>query len=175
LNGRHAGESRRNHAIGCIVGGENEGHPRGGNCRLRCRLGRLPGARRAFAGGAAPAVTDSQQKQRTQEMCFPGCAVLHSAVSRKPLYSSAEHLTRINIEAARRMSRKDSYHPEATLPVQDQMPSPIKWRMPLPAAWPVRRAEAPARVAPQEPWVRRSGKPRPSGMARGTTQCSLPP
>lgn len=72
-----------------------------------------------FAGGVAPTVTNSKLKARTQEVCFQAFAVLHSAVSRTPLYS-AEHLTRSNLEAAKTLSRKDSFHPESTLPSQDR-------------------------------------------------------
>ena len=72
-----------------------------------------------FAGGAAPTVTNPKLKARTQEVCFEAFAVLHSGISRTPLYS-AEHLTRANLEAAKDLSRKDSFHPEATLPAQDR-------------------------------------------------------
>ncbi|CAM3319157.1 DNA/RNA non-specific endonuclease [Polaromonas hydrogenivorans] len=72
-----------------------------------------------FAAGAAPTVTNSKLKARTQEVCFEAFAVLHSGISRTPLYS-AEHLTRANVEAAGELSRKDSFHPESTLPAQDR-------------------------------------------------------
>ena len=45
--------------------------------------------------------------------------MLHSGISRTPLYS-AEHLTRDKLEAAKTLSRKDSFHPEATLPARDR-------------------------------------------------------
>ena len=72
-----------------------------------------------FAGGVAPTVTNPKLKARTQEVCFEAFAVLHSGISRTPLYS-AEHLTRANVEAAGALSRKDSFHPESTLPAQDR-------------------------------------------------------
>ncbi|WP_349283410.1 DNA/RNA non-specific endonuclease [Polaromonas hydrogenivorans] len=72
-----------------------------------------------FAGGVAPTVTNPRLKARTQEVCFEAFAVLHSGISRTPLYS-AEHLTRANVEAAGALSRKDSFHPEPTLPAQDR-------------------------------------------------------
>ena len=72
-----------------------------------------------FAGGVAPTVTNPKLKARTQEVCFEAFAVLHSGISRTPLYS-AEHLTRANVEAAGALSRKDSFHPEPTLPAQDR-------------------------------------------------------
>ena len=45
--------------------------------------------------------------------------MLHSGISRTPLYS-AEHLTRANLAAAKKLSKKDSFHPESTLPAQDR-------------------------------------------------------
>ena len=72
-----------------------------------------------FAGGVAPIVTNHKLKTSTQEVCFQAFAVLHSGVSRTPLYS-AEHLTRSNLELAKTLSRKDSFHPESTLPLQDR-------------------------------------------------------
>lgn len=72
-----------------------------------------------FAAGVAPTITNTKLKQRTQEICFEAYAVLHSGISRTPLYS-AEHLTRDNLKAAKTLSRKDSFHPEATLPARDR-------------------------------------------------------
>jgi len=72
-----------------------------------------------FAGGVAPTITNPKLKARTQEVCFQAFAVLHSGISRTPLYS-AEHLTRANLKAAGELSRKDSFHPESTLPAQDR-------------------------------------------------------
>ena len=72
-----------------------------------------------FAGGVAPSITNPKLKARTQEVCFEAFAVLHSGISRTPLYS-AEHLTRANLNAAGKLSRKDSFHPESALPAQDR-------------------------------------------------------
>lgn len=72
-----------------------------------------------FAAGVAPTITNTKLKQRTQEICFEAYAVLHSGISRTPLYS-AEHLTQDKLEAAKTLSRKDSFHPEATLPARDR-------------------------------------------------------
>ena len=72
-----------------------------------------------FAGGVAPTITNPKLKARTQEVCFEAFAVLHSGISRTPLYS-AEHLTRANLNAAGKLSRKDSFHPESALPAQDR-------------------------------------------------------
>ena len=72
-----------------------------------------------FAGGMAPSVTNPKLQARTQEVCFEAFAVLHSGISRTPLYS-AEHLTRANLNAAGALSRKDSFHPESALPARDR-------------------------------------------------------
>lgn len=72
-----------------------------------------------FAAGIAPTITNPKLKPRTQEVCFETYAALHSGISRTPIYS-AERLTRANMEDAKTLSRKDSFHPETTLPEQDR-------------------------------------------------------
>lgn len=72
-----------------------------------------------FASGQPPKVTNPKLKPRTQELCFEAFAVLHSGVSRTPVYA-AEHLTRKNLQAARDLSRKDSFHAEDQLPERDR-------------------------------------------------------
>lgn len=72
-----------------------------------------------FAGGQPPQIVDSKFKPRTQELCFEAFAVLHSGISRTPLYA-AERLTRKNLEAAKALSRKDSFHAEERLPERDR-------------------------------------------------------
>ena len=62
-----------------------------------------------YAGGQAPTITKPSLKPRTQEVCFRAFAVLHSGVSRTPLWS-AEHLMRANVDAAQSLSRIDSFH-----------------------------------------------------------------
>lgn len=68
-----------------------------------------------FAAGRAPVVTNPKLQPRTQEVCFRAYAVLHSGLSRTPLYA-AEYLTRKNMKNAAKLSRKDSFHAEQTLP-----------------------------------------------------------
>ncbi len=72
-----------------------------------------------FAAGVAPAVTNPKLQARTREVCFTAYAVLHSGLSRTPLYA-AEHLTRANLEEAKTLSRKDSFHPEPALPASER-------------------------------------------------------
>jgi endonuclease G len=56
---------------------------------------------------------------RTQEVCFEGYAVLHSGISRTPLYA-AEHLTGTNLDAAKTLTRENTFHAEPALPVGDR-------------------------------------------------------
>lgn len=72
-----------------------------------------------FAAGQRPVVTNPKLQPRTQELCFKAFAVLHSGVSRTPLYA-AEHLTRQNMKNAAKLSRKDSFHAEDALPESDR-------------------------------------------------------
>lgn len=72
-----------------------------------------------FVQGQPPVVTQSKLQQRTQELCFSAFAVLHSGISRTPLYA-AEHLTRDNLTAAKQLARKDTFHAEDRLPARDR-------------------------------------------------------
>lgn len=72
-----------------------------------------------FAAGQRPVITNPRLQPRTQEICFLAFAVLHSGLSRTPLYS-AQHLTRQNLKNASKMSRRDSYHAESALPENDR-------------------------------------------------------
>ncbi len=72
-----------------------------------------------FAQGRAPVLTNPKLDARTVPLCFDAFAVLHSGVSRTPLYA-AERLTRAGISAARRVERDDSFHDEDRLPEDDR-------------------------------------------------------
>jgi len=72
-----------------------------------------------FVNGQPPAIVQAKLKVRTQELCFISYAVLHSGVSRTPLYT-AEHLQRENLLLAKKLSRKDSFHAESALPPSDR-------------------------------------------------------
>ncbi len=92
-------------------------HHRGHGCRNGAgRPHRLPAA---FCRRPAAADRQPQVQPRTQELCFEAFAVLHSRLSRTPLYA-AERLTRKNLEAAKALSRKDSFHAEDRLPEGDR-------------------------------------------------------
>ena len=72
-----------------------------------------------FAAGRPPVVSNPKLQPRTQELCFRAYAVLHSGLTRTPLYA-AEYLTGKNIKNAAKLSRKDSFHAEQTLPPGDR-------------------------------------------------------
>ncbi|WP_342149424.1 DNA/RNA non-specific endonuclease [Methylorubrum sp. SB2] len=72
-----------------------------------------------FADGRAPVLSNKKLEERTVPLCFDAFAVLHSGVSRTPLYA-AERLTRASVSAARRVERDDAFHDEDRLPADDR-------------------------------------------------------
>jgi endonuclease G len=68
-----------------------------------------------FADGTMPVLVNPKLSARTETLCFDAFAVLHSSVTRTPLYS-AEHLTRASVADARAVARNDAFHEEARLP-----------------------------------------------------------
>lgn len=72
-----------------------------------------------FADGRAPALTNPKLADRAVPLCFEAFAVLHSGVSRTPLYA-AERVTRRSVSAARRVERADAFHDEDRLPEEDR-------------------------------------------------------
>lgn len=71
-----------------------------------------------FYGGVAPALVGTKGQKlakNTHELCFDGFAVLHSGVTRTPIWS-AEHLTKTRIRKAKDLVREDNFHPETRLP-----------------------------------------------------------
>ncbi|WP_409564852.1 DNA/RNA non-specific endonuclease [Methylobacterium sp. J-026] len=72
-----------------------------------------------FADGRAPVLTNLKLAARTVPLCFEAFTVLHSGVTRTPLYS-AEHLTRASVAEARTVARDDAFHEEARLPADDR-------------------------------------------------------
>jgi len=68
-----------------------------------------------YVGGRAPQITNPKLANATRELCYNVFGVMHSGVTRTPLWS-AEHLRADNIEAAQDLSRKDSFHAEQRLP-----------------------------------------------------------
>jgi endonuclease G len=71
---------------------------------------------RLYAGGTTPALINPKLHASTRRLCFRAFAVLHSGLTRTPLYV-AEHLTRASVEAARALDTRDNrFHPEKRLP-----------------------------------------------------------
>ena len=74
-----------------------------------------PGCEKHFFHKAAPEFTRKALQAGTTGLCFEAFAVMHSGVSKTPLWS-AEHLTRDSLQAAREVPRTDSFHAEPALP-----------------------------------------------------------
>lgn len=72
-----------------------------------------------FWRAAAPRIVNPKLAANTRELCYSGYAVLHSGVTRTPLWS-AEHLTRERVEEARSMTRVNSFHPDSNLPLNER-------------------------------------------------------
>jgi endonuclease G len=71
-----------------------------------------------FLGGEMPDVS-TNRSARTKQLCFSEFALLHSGLTKTPMWS-AEHLTSERIEAAAGMKRKNSFHVELKLPPDDR-------------------------------------------------------
>ena len=72
-----------------------------------------------FANGVAPEITNAAMRARTKELCFEAFAVMHSGVTRTPIWS-AEHLSWARIAAAAQLPRINSFHPEPRLRPADR-------------------------------------------------------
>lgn len=73
-----------------------------------------------FADGAAPVLVNAKLAPSSRELCNSRFAVLHSGVTRTPLYA-AEHLTRGSIAAAQAHDQRDNrFHPDTRLRVVDR-------------------------------------------------------
>jgi endonuclease G len=68
-----------------------------------------------FVDGKAPRITNPKLDKATETLCFNVFSVLHSGITRTPLWS-AEHLQAENIAAAQELSRENSFHSESRLP-----------------------------------------------------------
>jgi endonuclease G len=67
-----------------------------------------------FFRGEVPSIINARMRSGLQEVCFSEFAVMHSSVTRTPLYS-ARHLNRDRLQAAQSMDRIDSFHEEVAL------------------------------------------------------------
>lgn len=74
-----------------------------------------PACQKHFVDGKAPSFTRDSLQQKTAGLCYDAFAVMHSGVSRTPLWS-AEYLTRNSLVQAREVKRKDAFHADENLP-----------------------------------------------------------
>ena len=68
-----------------------------------------------FEAGAPPDLVAANLRQGARELCYSRFAVVHSALTRTPLWS-AEHLTADAVRAASAREREDTFHPDPNLP-----------------------------------------------------------
>lgn len=67
----------------------------------------------SYVDGVMPKLTNTKLEAKTQEVCFTDYAVLHSGITKTPLWA-AEHLTKRGL--AKNVDRDDDFHPELSLP-----------------------------------------------------------
>ncbi len=65
--------------------------------------------------GVSPDITNPKMLKDSRELCFTRFGVMHSGITRTPLWS-AEHLTRDGLSSAGGLVRVNSFHPEERLP-----------------------------------------------------------
>jgi endonuclease G len=65
--------------------------------------------------GREPQIRNPKLAANTRELCFNVFSVMHSGVTRTPLWS-AEHLESQEVQAAQQLSRENSFHAEPRLP-----------------------------------------------------------
>lgn len=73
------------------------------------------GCDRHFFQKATPEFTRKALQASSVGLCFEAFAVMHSGVSKTPLWS-AQHLSRDSLKAAKAVKREDSFHAEEALP-----------------------------------------------------------
>jgi endonuclease G len=74
----------------------------------------------SYADNAAPVLVNPKLGAHTRSLCFRAFSILHSGVTRTPLYG-AEHLTRTSVDAARALDTRDNrFHPEDQLPQSER-------------------------------------------------------
>jgi endonuclease G len=68
-----------------------------------------------YVDGRLPEIRNSKMNTSTTELCYGVFGVMHSGITRTPLWS-AEHLTADNLKAAKDLSRENTFHTESRLP-----------------------------------------------------------
>ena len=66
-----------------------------------------------------PLLVNARLQVKTRELCSRMFAVLHSGLTRTPLYA-AERLTRVNIGSAQEQVRYNDFHPDSRLPADER-------------------------------------------------------
>lgn len=72
-----------------------------------------------YVDGQLPEIRNTKMRAATTELCYGVFGVMHSGVTRTPLWS-AEHLTAQNIASAKVLSRENSFHTESRLPARSR-------------------------------------------------------
>lgn len=72
-----------------------------------------------FAGGIAPDLLNPKLTVMAREVCYSGYAVMHSGVTRTPIYA-AEYLTRERLLKAKGVKRQNSFHPDDNIPESER-------------------------------------------------------
>ena len=72
-----------------------------------------------FFQGKSPTILSGDLPGNRRELCFEGFAVMHSGVSKTPMYS-AEYITRASMAAADAVPRVDKFYEEARVPSADR-------------------------------------------------------
>jgi endonuclease G len=68
-----------------------------------------------YVDGRLPEIRNPRLASATRELCYGVFGVMHSGVTRTPLWS-AEYLRADNVEAAQSLTRENSFHAESKLP-----------------------------------------------------------
>ena len=75
--------------------------------------GSTSGCSDSYVDGVSPKLTNTKLEAKTQEVCFDDYAVLHSGITKTPLWA-AEHLTKGGL--IKNVDRDDDFHVELSLP-----------------------------------------------------------
>jgi endonuclease G len=97
---RHATDTPR---AGAPIAARGDARPSGDSCADH------------YLDGRSPQILNPKLSTATRELCFNVFSVMHSGVTRTPLWS-AEHLEAHEVEAAQELSRENSFHAEPRLP-----------------------------------------------------------
>jgi endonuclease G len=105
-------------STGMNAGNDTSGANAGATSAVGSSGGASGGACAAqFADGTQPQLTNAKLAAKTRALCFSEYAVLHSGVTRTPLWAS-EHLT--YNELLMDIDRKDNFHAEQSLPEDER-------------------------------------------------------